>query len=143
MDDKRFYLCVFTCIFNRDLSKILLLKKNKERVEKYGMEWCNIGGKIRFGEKAIDAGIREIKEEIGLDVKEENLKFIFVKEDFETFKNSHIGFFVYCTQIDENSKIILNEELETYQWFDINKLPENVVDDIPLILRLYKKKLCK
>ena len=141
--DNRFYLCVFTCLFNKDLSKILLFKKNREKEERYGSKWYNVGGKINFGEESIDAALRELREETGLILTKENAKFIFVKEDYRTFPNSHVGFFIYAARIEETLNILLNGELESYQWFDVNKLPENVIDDIPLILRLYKNKLCE
>lgn len=53
-------------IIENNKGEILLAKSNKEPVKGY---WVIPGGGIKFGEKIRDAVIREIKEEIGLDIK--------------------------------------------------------------------------
>jgi 8-oxo-dGTP pyrophosphatase MutT (NUDIX family) len=123
-EKKQMGLATFTCIFNRDLSKILLLKRNKEKLEKYGIAWGNIGGKVEVGELTKNAAVREIKEEIGVEVSPRDLYLIEIKEDIHSFKQFHAVFFIYATAIDESSNIIINNESESYCWFSLDNLPE-------------------
>jgi len=74
MENIRFGLGVFVLIFNKDFSKILLIKRNEEKRNKFGADWGNIGGKIEFRETSAQACAREIKEEIGLNLNPKKLK---------------------------------------------------------------------
>ena len=132
--NRRFGLVVFVCIFNRDFSKILLLRRNKEK--RKHAEWGNIGGRIEFGETSAEACIREAKEEIGVELKPENLKLIEIKEIPNYHNNVHAVQFIYSITFDENEKIIINEESESYAWFNLNSLPDKTLDSREEILRL-------
>ena len=113
-----FGLGVFICIFNKDFSKILLIKRSNEK------NWGNVGGRVELGEKAADACIREAKEEINVDLKD--LKFISFKETF--FPKVHAIHFVYAAVLDENEPITLNSESEDYGWFGLEDLPDKTLD---------------
>ena len=76
MIDRKFGLGVVICIFNRDFSKILLLKRNEEKRNKNKADWGNVGGKVGLGEKLVNACIRETKEEIGVTLNPEKLIII-------------------------------------------------------------------
>lgn len=127
-NNKRFGLGVFVCIFNKDFSKILLLKRNKEKREKWGADWGNIGGVLEFGEKSNEACIREAKEEIGVELKDENLKLLEIVEMPNFTENVHGFKFIYATTIDENEKITINPESDEYHWFNLNNLLNNALD---------------
>jgi 8-oxo-dGTP pyrophosphatase MutT (NUDIX family) len=48
--DRKFGLGVIMLILNRDLSKILLLKRNAEKRARNGLDWGNVGGRVELGE---------------------------------------------------------------------------------------------
>jgi 8-oxo-dGTP pyrophosphatase MutT (NUDIX family) len=77
---------------------------------------------------SIDSCIREAREEIGVELKAENMKLIEVKETPYFFKDIHGIHFIYATTIDENEKIVINDESEEYKWFDLDKLPDRTID---------------
>ncbi len=137
----RFGMATFACIFNRDFSKVLMIKRNEEKRKKYGFDWAIVGGKIEFGEHSKEAIKREIKEEIGLDIHENDLTFLHVKEVPNWSNIAHVAFFIYSANMDEETEIHLNSEAEKYEWFDINNLPENRSDDD--ILRLKNQAIKK
>jgi len=141
MKERKFSLGVFVCIFNKDISKILLIKRNKQKVSTYLGEWGNVGGKIEPGEYSIDAAIREASEEISVNLEKKNLKQIAIVEnpDNPIFKNWHVIHIVYAAIIPENTKIILNDESEDYCWFDLNNLPEKMLDSKEDILKFANK----
>lgn len=128
MENKRFGLGVFCMIFNKDFSKILLVKRNEEKRKKFGADWGNIGGKIEFGEKSIQAVTREIKEEIGVKLNPKKLKLLEIKEMPNFFIDVHGIQFIYATSINEKEKIIINDESDEYRWFNIKNLPDKMID---------------
>ena len=141
---KEFGMAVFICIFNKDLSKVLLVKRNKETRKKYGFDWAIIGGKIELGEHSKEAIIREVKEEINVDISKKDLIFLHVKEVPKWFNIAHVAFFIYGAILNEDVLIKLNNEFDKYAWFDINNLPENRSEDDILELRgLIKENLKK
>lgn len=132
MEDRKFGLGVIICLFNKDFSKILLLKRNEEKRKKAGADWGNVGGRVELGEKLIDACLREAKEEIGIELNPDGLKLIEVKETPYMTDVFHAIHFVYAAVIDENTEIILNfnsvNESEEYKWFDLRELPDKTLD---------------
>ncbi len=127
-EENKFGLGVFVCFFNKDYSKILLLFRNAEKRARWKADWGNVGGMVEFGETSMQAGIREISEEIGLNLKTSDLKLIFIKETLNFMPNLQAVHFVYTTNIDENQALKLNNETERYEWFDVAKLPDRMLD---------------
>ena len=123
MTERKFGLGTFVCIYNRDFSKILLLKRNKKE-----KPWGNVGGMVDIGEKIIDACVREAREEIGVNLNPEKLKLIEIKETPYFSDLVHGIHFVYVTTLDENKKIQISEESDEYYWFDLDNLPEKTLD---------------
>jgi len=136
MVERKFGLGVLICVFNRDFSKILLLKRNQEKRNKNKADWGYVGGRVEFGEKLSDACIREAKEEIGVILNPEKLKFIEIKESPFLSDVFHAIHFVYATILNENTKIIINNESDEYNWFNIDNLPDKMLDSKEDIARL-------
>jgi 8-oxo-dGTP pyrophosphatase MutT (NUDIX family) len=140
MNKTKFGLGVFVCIFNTDFSKIMLLKRNKEKIIEYGCDWGNVGGKIELGETSAEACLREAKEECGLNLNKKDTVLISVLEfpDNPYYKEYHVIQFVYSLTISEKTKITINSESDSFQWFDINSLPDKMLDTKEDILK-YRK----
>lgn len=56
------------CLILNDKDEILLIKRAGEVRNEAGY-WSKPGGGVKFGEKAEDAMVREMKEELGIEVK--------------------------------------------------------------------------
>jgi len=140
MEDRKFGLGVIICIFNRDFSKIFLIKRNEEKRKKCGADWGNVGGRVELGELLMDACLREAKEEIGINLNPEKLKLIEIKETPYLTDIFHAIHFVYATILDENEKIVLNfscnNESEEYGWFDLKDLPDKTLDPKKYLIKL-------
>jgi len=140
MTDRKFGLGVIICVFNRNFSKILLLKRNEEKRKKSGADWGNVGGRVEIGELLVDACLREAREEIGVNLNPEKLKLVEIKETPQMSEVFHAIHFVYATILDENEKIILNfdcdNESEDYQWFDLKNLPDKTLDPKEYLIKL-------
>ena len=138
MENKRFGLGVIVCIFNNDFSKIFLLKRNKEKRDLNKANWGNPGGRVEWGEKLVEACVREVKEESGIDLDPKQLKLLNIKEITENSIAPAVHFlqFIYATKIDQIEEIILNEESEDYGWFDLKELPNKTLDSKEALIKL-------
>lgn len=136
MIERKFSLGVLICVFNKDFSKLLLLKRNEEKRIKNNADWGNVGGRVELGEFLIDACLREAKEEIGITLNSKKIKLIEIKETPYLTDIFHAIHFVYATILDENEKITLNDESEEYKWFKLDYLPDRTLDSKEHILKL-------
>ena len=84
-----------------------------------------IGGRIKINESSSEAAIREIKEEIDLDIKEEDLEFKTVIENFFTHETQNIKIHEICFLYEvkkELENIILGEGLVEYSLEEIKNI---------------------
>lgn len=136
MENRKFGLGVVVCVFNRDFSKILFLKRNEEKRNKNKADWGNVGGRVELGEKLIDACVRETREEIGVTLNPEKIKLIEIKETPHLTDIFHAIHFVYATIVDETENITLNNESDEYAWFKLEELPDKTLDPKEYIIKL-------
>jgi ADP-ribose pyrophosphatase YjhB (NUDIX family) len=139
MENNKFGLGVIVCIFNRDFSKIFLLKRNKAKRDLNKADWGNPGGRVEWGEKLAEACVREVKEESGIDLDPKQLKLLNIKEITENpiAPTVHFLQFIYATKIDDQiEEIILNEESDEYKWFNLKELPDKTLDPKEDLIKL-------
>jgi ADP-ribose pyrophosphatase YjhB (NUDIX family) len=88
-------------------------------------EYSVPAGHLDGGETVIAAGIREAKEETGVDINAEDMIFSSVMH--RTEDDERVDFFV---QVREWQGDIVNAEpdkCDDLRWVDANKLPDNVI----------------
>ena len=79
--------------------------------------WGLVAGYIKSGETAEEAAIREVKEEVGLDVKKLHIIGTFASKDLDLLM---VGY----SANSENMDINMSQELEKAEWFYLgNDLP--------------------
>ena len=141
--ERKFGFGVIVFIFNRDFSKIFLLKRNEEKRNRNKADWGNVGGRVELGEKLINACLREAKEEIGIDLNPEEIELIEVKETPYLTDIFHAIHLVYATIINEDERIILNfngnHESDEYKWFNLKELPDKTLDKKEDIIEIANK----
>ncbi len=104
------------CLLVKDDKILLAMKKRGFGVGK----WNGVGGKVEFGEKIIDAAIREAKEEIGVDVKNiEKYGFFDFKFADKPMWNQGVTLFVAKEWVGEPAE---SEEMMP-KWFSHNEIP--------------------
>lgn len=88
----------------------------------YGRKrWTFPGGGIKKNEKAIDAAIRETKEEVGIEIF--NLRQIGQFISTEEYKKDTIT--VFTCDTDSAVFKIDDKEIIEAVWFNLKQLPEN------------------
>jgi 8-oxo-dGTP pyrophosphatase MutT (NUDIX family) len=103
--------------------------------------WGSVSGGIHENETPKEAIIREIKEELGLDVEP-----TFFKTTYHDYNNNLIEYniFEYNFAEDPSKNIALNEESHSFEFFKINKIIEkNLYEDEMYCLRLHNEKFKK
>jgi 8-oxo-dGTP diphosphatase len=101
-------------------NKFLLTKRQSPKKE--WNKWQFPGGEVEFGETLHQALKREMKEEIGCEIKiVKNQPKIF--EIFRLSANFHAIFFVYLCQLSNNlCQIKINSEASEYRWVNLNEI---------------------
>lgn len=114
-------------------NKILLMKRKNTGYEdgKYGFP----GGHVEANEEIRKAAIREAKEEIGIDIRIEDLELYKILNRKIENGGEYIDFIFKAKRWTGN---ITNEEskkCEEIIWTDRKNIPENIIDFINEILK--------
>lgn len=125
---------------------LLLIKENKillMRRKNTGFAdgfYSMPAGKLEPKESVENAIIREVKEEINIDIKNETLRTIQVMNR-NGIDRERIDYFF---TVDRWNGEIKNNELnkcDDLKWFDLDKLPENTIPYIKEAIINYNKKI--
>lgn len=103
-------------LFIENNNKFLIQKTSVNRESQY----ATTGGHVTFGDTALKTVIKEAKEELGLDLKESEIK------EIETVKGKYgyIGIYYCNKEIDIDKLTIQEEEVESLQWMSIDEINE-------------------
>ena len=119
-------------LLHREVGVIVLNENNEILLEKRAStkkqspnKWDLCAGHIEAGDVPKNAILREVKEEIGIDIKEKDLKFLDVFRRDKKFKNGqHNNTYIYIYIYKTNKKVedytIQIEELSEVKYFPIN-----------------------
>ena len=83
------------------------------------------GGKCEQGERVEDCAVREVKEEIDLDIKEEDLRFVgtIIEGDKQVY--------FYTARLDSKISIADNSEMVDNRWFDAERQEDFIGEMLP------------
>jgi 8-oxo-dGTP diphosphatase len=92
-------------------------------------------GHLDGGEPAIIAAIREVKEEVGVDIKPEDLKFIHVQHRVAE-ERDHERMNLFFETRTWRGEIINAEphKCDDIRWVPLDALPDNVVSEVKEML---------
>ena len=112
----------------------ILVQKRSENKDSYpGCYDISSAGHIPAGVDYRDSAVREIKEELGIDIKQEELIYCGKRryEYTEIFNghpfHDHEVTNVYMVYVEDPVFTIQEEELSEVRWFEFNELYEHVV----------------
>ncbi|MBQ6973649.1 MAG: 8-oxo-dGTP diphosphatase [Oscillospiraceae bacterium] len=115
-------LCLIT-----DGDRMLL----QNRVNKDWQGYTLPGGHVEPGESFVDAVVREMKEETGLDIK--NPRLVGVKQ----FPIKEGRYVVFLFKTTDYSGTVVSSDEGQMEWVECSRLPEiNTVDDFAELLRV-------
>lgn len=121
----------------------VLLQKRSVNKRFNPNKWALCAGHVDAYESFESAILREIKEEIGIDVNPNELMSFGEREFTIRDLNSHITYFYYVKlNLNEKDFIIQEEELSEVKWFDIDKVIEMIkLKDESIVFREERLKL--
>lgn len=110
-------------IFIINDKKQVLLQKRSANKRFNPNKYALCAGHVDVKESLESAALRELKEEVGIDIQREDLHKFCEREFTIRDSNSHITYFYYvkCNK-KESEFIIQEEELSEVKWFDIDKV---------------------
>lgn len=101
--------------------------------------WGVPGRDICFGETIGETVKRNVREEFGCNVTE--YKIISVNANYAR-GNHYIGIGVVAS-IDGESKVMMPEDWEKWEWFDLASIPDNLFPPAKNLIKCYqRKKVC-
>lgn len=124
----------------RPASAGIIVKDEQDRVllvkAHYKNYWSFPGGWIEAGQTPVEAAIRELKEETGLEVSPESVNLAFVANRSSKYFQSYNFIFRSLQVIDSNSEIVLQpEEIAQCRFVPL----EEVLDDDFLASEIVKQ----
>ena len=88
------------------------------------------GGFIDPEETAQEAACREVKEEMGMIIKPEQLRFITTFPNNYLYKNvpyRTMDIFFECKLAEEQVHIVAPDEIKALEWFKLQEIPEEKI----------------
>jgi ADP-ribose pyrophosphatase YjhB (NUDIX family) len=123
MQQERFKMIAFVSLILRRGSEVLLIRRFNTGSED-GMYSC-AGGGVDENEPVTQALVREAHEELGINIKKENLKVVHIVHRKNTKGVETIGFVIEACKWEGEPCNMEPHKCDDLQWFDINKLPDN------------------
>lgn len=123
MDSNDILAEVVVELFLEKDDKVLLQKRANTNYEdgNYGF----VGGHVAEGETLKQALVREVMEEAGIKVSEENLECVFVANKSGT--RNCVNFIFKTNKFEGSPQIMEKDKCTDLRWFDTNDLPENTI----------------
>lgn len=118
-NENEYSMSTFIWIVNsKDELLIQLRASTEDKPNTYGIT----GGAVNSGETSVEASIREIKEELGIDISKNQLIYIAS----ERRKKKFFEYYLLQLDIDVNDLVLQKEEVEKVEWISIEDYEKNI-----------------
>lgn len=112
---------VIAVFIQNSKNKILVQKRSRQKNGKYGIT----SGHVKVNETSLEGAIREIKEELGIDIKEEELELFYKAKQSGNLYN----LYYLKKDVDINSLKLQKEEVEFVKWCTKEEIEELIRSD--------------
>lgn len=115
------YINVVIVFIENSQGKFLIQKTSKEK----GSIWATTGGLVKSGSTPNKTIVEEIKEELGLDIKIEELKLIYTEKREFAFQD------VYYLKkdINLNNLKLQKDEVDFVKWLSVEEINELIKEN--------------
>lgn len=120
-------------IIENPQGKLLFQLRDNKKGLPHANKWSLFGGGIEPGESPVQAIVREVKEELGLDILPQNLRLLLRKETKREKR------YVFYYKLRENPSRFKLGEGQRFEFLRLKEilLKENVVPPLRLFMFLY------
>lgn len=142
LQEGEYHLSIHVWIENID--KKYILQKRAKTMKRFPDMWSVVTGGVIAGEKAIEAAIRETKEELGIEISKKNMKKLGIvkrKYDFvEIWKaTQEIDLNKIRMQKSEVSEVKLSSKIEIKEMIKQGIVAESVIDEFNQYILSYNQ----
>lgn len=114
---------VHVCIMN-DKNQFLLQKRSPNK-KIYPNMWSQTGGAVDSGETSLQGALREVKEELGIELNKENMEFMLSFKRYHSF----VDVWLAKQNVDLKDVVLQKEEVSDVKWVDKNELKAMIEDE--------------
>jgi len=113
--------------------KVLCVQRAEHEKEYVSLKWEFPGGKVEVGERREEALVREIREELDVDI--EVSQFLMTVE--HTYPDFHLTMHVFTCSLPEGEEVVLNEHVDM-KWLATEELStlDWAAADVPVVANL-------
>jgi 8-oxo-dGTP pyrophosphatase MutT (NUDIX family) len=108
------------CIIAKDTHRLLLQQRTIEG--SFPRNWAFFGGKVEENENIAQALLRELSEEIDLNIKDDVVK-IYPLDQYHT-RNSEFSYYSFVVLVENEFIPTLNYESGGYAWVEADYIPK-------------------
>ncbi len=123
---ERFKMTVYVIIIIRQENKILLMKRSQSVIN--GGLYAFPGGGVDGSETLMNAIIRESKEELGIILAEEHVKFVHTMHVKTENNGEYIAFYFETSTWIGQPSIMEPDKCDELAWFDRDALPQPIIN---------------
>ncbi|BED92991.1 MAG: NUDIX domain-containing protein [Candidatus Paraimprobicoccus trichonymphae] len=116
----------------------ILLQKRQNTGYMDGLWDVSVSGHVEKNEPISSTVTREIKEEIGIEVTKENIEFVSFEHNY-LLGIAHCNFYFKILKFEGVPHICEVEKCSDLKWFNINKLPEDMIFNRKIVIQNYLK----
>ncbi len=117
--ENEFYVCCEVWIVN---SKNRMLVTQRHPDKKAGGQWEFTGGGVLAGETTLMAAVREVKEELGVDLDETELEL----HEVYKHRNYFMDIYVVRKDINEEDIILDPDEVVDFKWLSKEEIEQYI-----------------
>lgn len=121
INDGEYHLVVNAWIKN-DKNEFLITQRSEKK--SHPLMWECTGGSVIKGEKSIDAALREVKEELGINVSKDNAKFIGSTCRYYKDCPDILDVFLFESNVNIDDVVIQKDEVCNVIWASSDKIKE-------------------
>lgn len=122
-----------------DGRKQILLQRRQNTGFADGLWDFSCSGKVEDGETMTATAVREAKEELGVNVVSDNLRFALLIHKCDKPCNLvYYNAYFVCSCFCGEPKICEREKCSELKWFDLDGLPDDLMDDRRKALQAYQ-----
>ncbi len=96
-------------------------------------------GHLEEGEMLLQATVREVQEEAGIDVSEKDLRFVHLMHRNLSDNSEYIDVFFEVKIWQGEPRLNEPDMADEAAWFDLDHLPENIVPSVREVIGLYRE----
>ena len=135
----RAFSAIFPFILQKDEDRTEILLHRRQNTGYQDGKWDIAGsGHVDEGETAQLAIVRECKEELGIDVKIEDLTFMHLSHRLS--ERTYFDIYFIVNKYVGIPSIMEAEKCFELKWFDIDDLPPDMIECRRIAIQAYKNK---